>query len=120
PYEKRSVRPGHLMAKAPHLTNILKPSHPVNHTAGGKEQKSFEECMRHQMEYTRRKGARAAGEEHVSELADRGVSEHFFDIGLNETDRSGENCRERPYGGHNQKRAGRTIIDDGGSRDHVY
>src|SRR6202795_865542 len=77
-------------AEAAHLAHVLLAAHGVNDAASSKEEKRFEECVRHQMEDARRKGPDSASEEHVAELADGGVSEYALDVGLHEADGGGE------------------------------
>ena len=57
------------------------------------EKAGFEESMGEDVENAGGKGADAAGQEHVAELADGRVGEHSLDVGLNETDGGGEDCR---------------------------
>ena len=111
--------PGHQASEAPHLSYILDTSHSMNDTTGGKKKERLEERMGHQVEDTGGIGSGAAGEEHVSKLAYRGVCEDFLDIGLDQPDRCGEDSREGAHDCNNQERSRCVIVERSGSRHHV-
>ncbi len=93
--QKRRVGGLQLVPQAAHLAHVQLAAHGVHHAAGGEEEQGLEERMRHQMEDSRREDARAAAQEHVSELADGGVGEHALQIVL----RQGDGCRQRTPSG---------------------
>ena len=76
--------------QAAHLPQILFAVQAVNHSARAKEQQRFEERVRHQVEDARRERAHSDAQEHVAELRDGGVGEHFLDVHLRQADSGGE------------------------------
>src|SRR5207248_795640 len=65
-------------------------AHGMNDAARREKEQSFEEGVGHQVEDARGERANSAGEEHVAKLADSGIGKHALDIGLHQTDGSGE------------------------------
>ena len=80
----------HELAQHAHLAHVLLVVHPVDDRAGPEEQQRLEEGVRDHVEDGRHVGARADGEEHVAELADRRVGEHLLDVVLGDGDRRRE------------------------------
>ena len=73
-------------AEAAHVDHV---AHRVHHAAGAQEQQRLEERVREQVEHAgddaqQRAGAQA--QEHVAQLADRGIGQHALQIGLREGD----------------------------------
>ena len=75
---------------AAHLAHVLLVGHGVDHRARAKEQERLEKGVGQEMEDAGRIGRDTAGEEHITELAARGIGYHPLDVVLHETDRSGE------------------------------
>ncbi len=65
----------------------------MNDDAGAEEQEGLEKGMGHEVEHGGRPCAHPEGEEHVSDLADRGVSEDPFDVLLRQRAESREEER---------------------------
>ena len=74
--DERERGDGHEHAQQAHAAHVLLVVHPVDDRAGPEEQQRLEEGVRDHVEDGRDVGARADGEEHVAELADRRVGEH--------------------------------------------
>ena len=91
---------GHHAAEPAHLPYVLDASHSVDDTTGRKKQERLEERVCHQVEHSRRVGAGAARQKHVSKLADGGVRENSLDVSLDQTDRRGEDSGERAHNSH--------------------
>ena len=58
--------------------------------------------MRHEVEHGDIRAAAAERDEHEPELADRGVGEHFFDVGLGEGHEAGEDSRNEAHDGDDE------------------
>src|SRR5688572_15456009 len=80
--KKSYKRDRHELLEAAHLAHVLLMMHRMDDTAGAEEQTSFEERMGHQVKHRRRIAADTDADKHVAELADGGISQNFFDVGL--------------------------------------
>ena len=66
----------------------------MNHRARAQEEQRLEERVRHQMEDSGRVRGHAAGQKHVAELRNRGVSQDALDVGLRQAHGGGKDCRK--------------------------
>src|SRR6266404_5037812 len=88
--EHGEIGPADFFAEAAHARHVLLATHGVNDAARGEEEQRFEEGVGHQVEDAGGEGADSEGEEHVAELADRGVGEDALDVRLHEADGGSE------------------------------
>ena len=94
--------------EAPHVDHA---PHGVHHRTGAEEEQGFEEGMRDEVENRRGEPehrAGAEGDEHVAELADRGIREHPLEIVLHRGDEGSNERRRRPDDRHHRQRPGAT------------
>ncbi len=70
--------------------------HSVDDTAGGQEKSRLECRVRHQVHEPRSIGPHAEPQDHIAQLADGGVGQHFLKIELGDRDSGRNNCRYRP------------------------
>src|SRR5260370_42524158 len=87
--EHGEVRPANFFAEAAHAIHVLLAAHGVNDAAGSQEEQSLEESVGHEVKNAGGKRGDSAGQEHVAELADGGISEDALDIGLYQADGGG-------------------------------
>ena len=87
----------HLLPEAAHLAHVLLVVTAVNHAARAKEHERLEEGVRREMEEGGVPGPDAKPEEHVAQLADRGVGQHALDVVLAERDEACHERRDRPH-----------------------
>src|SRR5262245_34070855 len=83
--QKCPVRVRHDPTKSTELAHINHAPHGVHDAAGPEEEQGLEEGVRKEVVHAARhprKRARAGGEEHIPELADRRISEHSLKIEL--------------------------------------
>ena len=88
---KRGV--GQELPEPAHDPHVLVVVVPVDHRAGAEEQAALVEGVADHHEHGGAVRVDADGEEHVAELADRGVREHAFDVGLHDRDRCRRGAR---------------------------
>src|SRR5688572_20828463 len=86
PDKKGRESPRHLASESSHFADVLNASSSMNHASCPKKKQRFEKSMGHQMKNCRGVRANSASQEHVSELAHCGISEHLLDVGLNQSD----------------------------------
>ena len=91
----------------------------MDDAAGAEEQQCLEEGVGHEVENRRGEGAHAAGEEHVTELADGGISEHPLDVVLNQPNRSRPDGRGRAHRSHDPQRRWREHVERVRARHHI-
>ena len=85
--------------EATHAPHVLLVVHAVNDRAGAQEQEGLEEGVGEEVEHGRLVGADAGGEEHVAELRTGRIGDHALDIVLGQSDRGGEEGRDRANDG---------------------
>ena len=103
-------------AHAPHVLLLV---HGVDDAAGAEEEQALEEGVRHDVEQARGKRTDPAAEEHVAQLADRGIRQHPLDVGLHQGDTGSEQRRERPDTRHHVHRDRRQEIQRLTAHHHV-
>ena len=90
-----------------------------DHRAGAEEEQGLEEGVSHEVEDRRRPGADPEGEEHVADLADGGVGEHAFDVGLDQRAASREQQGRRTDDGDDGHGERRQHEDHVGAGDEI-
>ena len=80
----------HVLAHAAHPADVLVVVHAHDDRACAQEQQRFEESVRHQVEHRHRVGRCAQGHRHVTELGQRGISHHAFDVILDDAQKAHE------------------------------
>ena len=86
-HQKRGVGPRNPVAQPAHLPDVLLARHGMDDGTGREKEQGFEVGMGRQVEDGGRIGADPTGQEHVSELAHRGIGQHALDVGLDQPDR---------------------------------
>ena len=110
---------GILRAQCAHLAHVLLAAHGVDHTAGAEEEQGLEESVRHQVEDASRECADAAGQKHVTQLADGGIGQHALDVVLHQADGGRPDGRRRADACHQRQRRGRKREKRVRARHHV-
>ena len=64
------------------MSHVLVTIHAMDDRSGAQEQECLEEGMSDHVEHGGHVGTAAHGQEHVAQLADRGVGQHLLDITL--------------------------------------
>ena len=80
----------------------------MDHVAGAHEEQGLEERVREKVEERGRVGADSDGDEHVADLAHRGVGEDALDVGLHDRDRGRHQRRD----GADQRHSGVGVDGD--------
>ena len=80
--QKRDVSDWKMILESAHFADVLFVMHTVDDASGTEEQAGFEERVSDQVENRGGVSPDAAGQEHVSDLADGGVGQHAFDVVL--------------------------------------
>ena len=91
-----AVRDRHDPPQAAEAAHVDHAAHGVHHAAGAEEQQGLEEGVREQVEHAGHDAGQRAGaqrQEHVAQLADRGIGQHALQIVLRHADDAGQ---ERP------------------------
>ena len=114
------VGPGDLFPQATHAAHVLLAAHGVNHAAGREEEQGLEKRVRHQVEDAGGESAYAAGQEHVPNLADGGIGQDTFDIGLHQANRGGVERRQAADNGHCRHGDRRVRVQDVRAGDHIH
>ena len=81
------------LPKPAHLRHVLFAPQRVDHGARAEEEAGLEPGVREDVKHARRERERAAAQEHVPELRDRGVRENLLDVRLGEAHRGREKRR---------------------------
>src|SRR5260221_1861406 len=108
-----------LLVEAAHFADVLLSRHGVDNAAGAEEREGFEEGVGHEVKNSGGEGAYTEGEEHVAELADGGIGENFFDVGLDEGHGGGKNRCGGSYDGHDVHGDRRKLVDGVHAHNHV-
>ena len=104
PTTKVSVVVSILGGEPAHLPEVLLPAEAVDDAARAEEEQRLEEGVGDEVEDAGGVGAHPDADEHVAELADRGVGEHALDVGLDEADGGGEDRGEAADPRHHLER----------------
>ena len=91
----------------------------MDDTACAQEEKGFEKGVRHQMKRSRAHAAHADGRDHVSQLADRRISEYFFNVERGEGDERSDTSRCGSNDGDNLCRIWERLKEREKPCDHV-
>ena len=110
---------GNQLAQAAHAAHVLLAAHGVNHRARAQEEQRLEERMRHQVEDSGGVRGHAAGQEHVSQLRNRGVSQNALDVSLRQAHGGGKDRGDAADDGDNLQRMRRQIKDGMRAGNHV-
>ena len=102
--------PRHMPPQSTHFADVLHATHSMDDAARCEEQQGFEEGVRHEMKYAGGVCAGAACKKHVSKLADGGVRQNLFDIGLDQTNRSCIDGGEQAHNRDDQQRSRRVVV----------
>ena len=102
--QERPERDGQVLVQATHLADVLLITHSVNHATGTEEQQGFEKGVGQYVEHTACVGRHAQAEEHITQLTNRGVSQHFLDVVLHQANRRTEQSRSNRNAAHNLQR----------------
>ena len=97
--DERPVRLGHVLLQPAHLAHVVA-VHGVDDGARPQEQQGLEESMGKEVEHAGRPGADRQGGHHVTQLADRRIGQHTFDVVLDEGQRGREHHGEPGDEGH--------------------
>ena len=81
---ERPRRDRNLAPQRAHLAHVLLAGHRVDHAARTEEEQRLEERVGHQVENAGGERAHAQRQEHVAELADRGIGQHALDVVLHQ------------------------------------
>ena len=98
------VGDGQVAFQPAHGADVLLVVHGQDHRAAAEEQQRLEVGVGEQVEDAGRVGAHAAADEHVGQLADRGIGHHPLDVGLHQGDGGGEQGSERAEDGDQVER----------------
>ena len=82
------------------MADVLVVVEGMDDIAGRHEEQRFEERMRHEVKHARGVSADPNGQEHVPDLAHRGVGEDPLDVNLGGPDGGGKECRHPADDGH--------------------
>ena len=121
--QKRGVRPGHEAAEAAEVAHVDDAPHRVHHAPGAEEEQGLEEGVREQVKHAAGDAEHRAGsegQEHVAELADRGVGQHALEIELREGDQPGEQRGEPADDGDDELSGGRRGEQRRAAGHHVH
>ena len=91
----------------------------MDYAAGAQKQQGLKKGVRHQVEHRSAKSAHAAGHHHITELADGGVSQNPFNVGLQDADGCGIERRDTADDRHNQQRFRSLHINRAGAGDDI-
>ena len=112
-------RDGNFLAQAAHAAHVLLTADGMNDRAGAQKEQRFKESMGHQVEDTGGVSGHAAGQHHVTELRDGGVSQHALDVGLGQTHGGGKNGGEAADDGDDLQRVRSEIKNRVRAGNHV-
>ena len=107
----------HELAQHAHLAHVLLFVHPVDHRPRPKEHQRLKEGVGNHMEDGRHVSTGSNRQEHVAELADRGVCEHFLDVVLCNSNGCGKECGRCANNGNNGARL-RNRVEHGRHAHH--
>ena len=110
-------------AEAAHEEKVLLAVKGMNHRARAEEQASLEESVGEKVEHAggdAQQRSRSQTEEHVAELADRGIGEHALEVVLRKRDQGRHQCREAADQRHHELRLGRRHEQRAEPGDHVH
>ena len=102
-----------------HAAHVLLLVHGVDDAAGAEKEQALEEGVRHDVEQAGGERAHPAAEEHVAQLADRGIGQHPLDVGLHQGDAGSEQRRDRPDARHHVHRDRRQQVQRLAAHHHV-
>ena len=112
-------------AEAAHVDDV---AHGVHDAAGREEQERLEKGVGEQVEHARDDGVRAGrrradgaaeAEEHVAELAQRGIGQHALEVVLRQGDQGGEQGREAADAGDDELGVRRVLKERGAASHEV-
>ena len=105
----------HVLPQAAHVAHVLLAAESVNDRAGSRGRAvALKKAWVIRWKMPRNVVRHAAGHEHVAELRDRGVGQHFLDVVLSDADSGGEERRQRAHDSDHQQRI-RRAAEDGDS-----
>jgi hypothetical protein len=91
--QERAERRRKRLFQSSHLPDVLFLMHRMNDGPRAQKKERLEESVGHNVKDAGTECPDAEGQEHVSQLADGGIREHFLDVVLNEADRGGKERR---------------------------
>ena len=117
--EQHRGRNRNFLGEPAHFSQVLLAREGVDYASGPEEQQGFEERVRHYVEDACGEGSRAKANEHVAQLGNSRISEHFLDVCLRQPDGSGDKCRRDANVGDDFQRESRVQVNLRAACDHV-
>ena len=102
-----------------HLAHVLFTMDAMNDATGPKKKTGFKESMRYEMEDSGGVRANSASQEHITNLADRGIGQHTFDIELCHADGSRHDRSASANKRNDSHRHGRQVEQHATPDDHI-